>query len=79
MTPTCHCLRWKGYHRNLTPEGIEIAFLRNHVPYSCLRTARPWGPDGDVAAPETCTSERDCYEPRESLGARIARIRKASA
>jgi hypothetical protein len=30
--------------------------------YSCLRTMRATGPDGDPATPEACTDERICFE-----------------
>ena len=32
------------------------------APYSCLRTMRGDGPDGDPATPEACTDERICFE-----------------
>ncbi|MFN7972935.1 MAG: hypothetical protein U0166_11390 [Acidobacteriota bacterium] len=73
----CQCLRWKGYHRALQPEEIELAFQRNHVPYTCLHTGQPWGPDGDVAAPEACASGRDCFEASETLIARVRRARRS--
>lgn len=79
MNGVCHCLRWKGYHPDLEPEGFEQAFLQNHVPYSCLRTGQPWGSDGDIAAPEACTPERDCYEHHGAPLARLRRARERSA
>lgn len=79
----CTCLRFKGYRRDMPAEHLEQAFLRNSVPYSCLHTGDAWGPDGDIAAPETCAAEcgRDCYEAETSLLTRIlvpGRARKAA-
>ncbi len=60
----CHFLRWKSYYgREWTgPEDLEAVFQWNEVPYECLKTCRPWGPDESLVAPETCGDERPCFE-----------------
>jgi hypothetical protein len=59
----CRHLRWKSLSRDLDdPEEIAFAFARNQVPYSCLRTCQAWGPDEDLAAPELCGTDRECFE-----------------
>ncbi len=64
----CRSLRGQSISRDLDDPGeIAAAFARNHVPYSCLKTCQPWGPDDDVAAPELCTRDRGCYQPTRSL------------
>ena len=73
---TCDCLRYKGYHERADPDALEAVFVRNHVPYRCLMTGQPWGTDGDVAAPETCTPDRVCFEPRDSLLKRVWTARR---
>ena len=60
----CRDLRWKSISRDLdNVDEVLGAFIRNHVPYSCLRTCRSWGPDDELAAPELCHDERACYRP----------------
>ncbi len=68
----CRYLRWKGY----APDAAELAefeltFARNQVPYSCLHTCQPWGPDDDLAAPERCDDSRPCYEASPLLQLRL--------
>ncbi len=60
--PTCQFLRWKGHSRESHPGEQRFAFARNQVPYTCLRTCQPWGPDDEPAVPEGCDSGRACYE-----------------
>lgn len=47
-------------------DGDELTLMvrHNHVPYTCLQTCQPWGLDGDVAAPETCTRQRSGWRGR---------------
>lgn len=47
----CRFLRWKGVHDVRTEQELRAAFARNEVPYSCLKTCQPWGPDEALAAP----------------------------
>ena len=61
--PNCHFLRWKGHDRAAGPGERSFAFARNQVPYTCLRTCQPFGPDDEPAAPECCDDARPCYEP----------------
>ena len=60
----CRFLRWKGcFDRPLGTEAALREVLQlNDVPYECLHTCRPWGPDDDVAALERCQPERSCFE-----------------
>lgn len=59
----CRHLRWKTFSRAAAdPQEIRASLLRNQVPFSCLRTCQPWGPDDDLAAPELCGSGRECFE-----------------
>lgn len=60
--PACQMLRWKGHDRAAGPGERSFAFARNQVPYTCLRTCQPFGPDDEPAAPERCDRERPCYE-----------------
>jgi hypothetical protein len=57
----CQLLRWKGYDREAAVSEREFAFARNQVPYTCLRTCQPWGPDDEPALPEGCDAGRSCY------------------
>ena len=57
----CRFLRWKGYRDDLQGDELAHVLIHNHVPYQCLHTCQPWGTDGDVATPETCTRERPCW------------------
>ena len=61
----CRFLRWKGFYADPTPDEVTLDFLKNEVPYSCLKTCQPWGPDDHVVAPEACVEERSCFR---SLG-----------
>lgn len=59
----CRHLRWKTFSRaNADVEEIRASLRKNQVPFSCLRTCQPWGPDDDLAAPELCGAGRDCFE-----------------
>ena len=66
----CAHLRWKSFYARdwRTDDELVAVFERNEVPYSCLRSCRPWGPDGEPAAPEGCNAERPCYEPSARPG-----------
>ncbi len=59
----CRHLRWKSPTRETASvDEIALAYGRNQVPYSCLHTCQPWGPDDELAAPEMCCSGRGCFE-----------------
>ena len=59
----CRSLRWKSYTRDAEEPGeFHRTFARNNVPYTCLRTCQPWGPDEELAIPEGCNSARPCFE-----------------
>lgn len=69
----CRYLRWKGYAHDATELAeFELTFARNQVPYSCLHTCQPWGPDDDLAAPERCDDSRPCYEASPLLQLRLS-------
>lgn len=59
----CRHLRWKGRHGrdHVSPEDLQAVHQRNHLPYSCLLTSQPWGPDETPAVPEACTPARPCF------------------
>ena len=61
----CANLRWKTYYgaRWDTREQMLADLLRGDVPYSCLQTCQPWGPDEDASTPERCQPDRGCFEP----------------
>jgi hypothetical protein len=57
----CQFLRWKGHDREAPAAERRFAFARNQVPYTCLRTCQPWGPDDEPAVPEGCDAGRGCF------------------
>ena len=61
----CRFLRWKAWYgaRWDTPEALAADLARDDVPFSCLHTCRPWGPDEDAAVPERCAPGRACFVP----------------
>jgi hypothetical protein len=63
MANVCRHLRWKSFREWTSERDLEHAFARNQVPYTCLHTGQPWGPNDEPAAPERCTDERECFEP----------------
>jgi hypothetical protein len=63
----CRFLRWKSFREWEDEEDLRGTFARNQVPYTCLHTGQPWGPNDELAAPECCTDERDCFEPLVTL------------
>lgn len=69
MSELCRFLRWKGWYGNDTFTEAEFAdhVARNEVPYSCLLSAQPWGPDDDACTPERCGSGRSCFQPSPKL------------
>ena len=60
----CRHLRWKGYsHAPVAGPGLDAVVEANQVPYSCLLTCMPWGPDDHRATPEDCGGGRACFVP----------------
>ncbi len=59
---SCTWLQWKLSTDDRRGGTEADAFARNMTPYSCLETCEPWGPDGDLAAPELCHSGRSCHQ-----------------
>lgn len=58
----CKYLRWKSHSRDTgNPAAILDSLLRQQVPFSCLHTCQPFGPDDDIVAPELCCSARTCF------------------
>ncbi|MBL8972500.1 MAG: hypothetical protein JNK56_18070 [Myxococcales bacterium] len=60
--PICEFLRWKGHHGEAEAGERRFAFARNQVPYTCLKTCQPFGPDDGPAVPEGCDDSRVCFE-----------------
>lgn len=48
-------------------EDVGAALSRSDVPFSCLRTCQPWGPDDALVEPGACQPGRGCFEvsPKE--------------
>jgi len=68
----CRHLRWKTFSREeADPSAVFESLSRDMVPYSCLKTLQPWGPDDDVVAPDCCCSGRACFQ-RDPLSDEIA-------
>lgn len=63
MANVCGYLRWKSSREWTDEQELELAFARNQVPYTCLHTGQPWGPNDEPAAPECCDDRRACFEP----------------
>lgn len=62
--PLCRHLRWKGFSQApRSGPGLDAVIEANHVPYTCLMTCMPWGPDDQPALPEGCSGPRPCFEP----------------
>ncbi len=58
----CRHLRWKSHARSGNDiELLAESMARNQVQFSCRHTCQSWGPDDDLAAPECCTPQRECY------------------
>lgn len=69
MIHLCRSLRWKGYYGPDSFTEAELAehYASNEVPWTCLDTAFPWGPDDEVCAPERCGPGRACFTPSPRL------------
>jgi hypothetical protein len=67
-------MRWKGYYGrpSFSAEELAQAYTANEVPYTCLKSGQPWGPDDDVCAPERCGAGRTCFEVSPKLVRSIA-------
>lgn len=65
----CRSLRWKSWYGTdaFTEADLADLFRSNEVPYSCLQTCQPWGPDDAPAVPEQCDSSRRCFRPSPKL------------
>ena len=74
MTHLCRRLRWKGRHGAdaVSPEWVEAAYARNEVPWTCLSTGQPWGPDESVVDPHGCNPSRGCFIPDPALRSPIS-------
>jgi hypothetical protein len=69
----CRFLRWKGRYgaERYGDAALTASAAINDVPFSCLSTCQPWGPDDRPATPEGCGPERACHvPPRGGSGAR---------
>ncbi len=71
----CRYLRWKTFYgaRWDTLEELAADLSREDVPFTCLHTCRPWGPDGELTAPEGCAPGRGCFVPSDRVPVRSAR------
>jgi len=65
----CRSLRWKALYglTSLSVDELLALFDANDVPYGCLRSREPWGPDGQPATPESCQPGRACFAPSPRL------------
>ena len=61
----CRHLRSRTW---VAPQGDQRALSAASSPYWCMRTMRPDGPDGSLAAPEECTDDRICFEAAVGKG-----------
>lgn len=60
----CRFLRWKTQSRDAgDPRLVFESLARGQVPFECLHTCHPWGPDDDQVAPELCGPGRGCFVP----------------
>lgn len=58
----CKNLRWKSHSRDSgDPAAILESLRRQQVPFDCLSTCQPWGPDDDIVSPGACGKERTCF------------------
>jgi len=66
----CAHLRWKSYYgaEHLDARALLALAQRGDVPFHCLQTCRPWGPDDGPAAPEACSDRRRCWVPSPRSG-----------
>ena len=69
MTHLCRSLRWKSWYSapSFTEEELAAQVAANEVPWSCLQTAQPWGPDDEACTPEGCGPDRPCFRPSPKL------------
>lgn len=67
----CQNLRWKAFYgkRWASVEELESDLMTADSPFSCLLTCQGFGPDGDLAAPETCDDTRRCFHPSNRVPA----------
>jgi len=64
----CRRLRWKSYALDARdPAQVAEVFASGSASYCCLTTASAMGEDGQLAAPERCTSSRVCYRAHPLL------------
>ena len=65
----CRSLRWKALYglNSLSMDELLALVEANDVPYGCLRSCEPWGPDGAPATPERCQPGRSCFQPSPRL------------
>ncbi len=56
----CRLLRWKGMFIDVESDPTVPA--SNDQIYWCAETLTCLGPDGQVAAPVTCSPDRRCYD-----------------
>lgn len=59
---TCRCLRTKGMF--IDSEADPTVPSTDSGIYWCIHTMNQLGPDGKVARPQDCTTERHCWERR---------------
>ncbi len=73
MIELCRWMRAKSLYGRDVVEEAELASLYalNDVPWTCNRTAQPWGPDDRVCEPGSCGARRSCFEPSPKLVRRL--------
>ncbi len=60
----CAWIRSKSLYGRVFPNAaaVDAALRRTDVPYTCLHTCQPWGPDDQQVEPGRCQPDRGCFE-----------------
>lgn len=62
MKELCRSLRWKGRQgEQRTAGALRFAIELNNVPWTCIKTCQPWGPDDAPVEPGRCQGDRACF------------------
>lgn len=54
-------------------DELVAAMMLSDSQFTCLHSTQPWGPDGQLCAPEYCQPGRQCFElsPRDPGAAAV--------
>ena len=67
----CHWLENKAWFFPPLAPGAEVDGQEDpelkSTPFWCNKTQDAFGPDGDSACPEDCTTKRSCFRPEVDL------------